>query len=245
MTPLDCENFRSDQLERAFKPRESDASGAEAPHDEACEACGRWRQRQRQIVGLLGQLDRYAAPEDLDRAVAEAIAADRRRDQVLQALTAERAPGVLDRLVDEEIEAGASAVVARSLAGLSRLQAPADLEDLVAERIQADRWADERRGADQQPAAAGTRTDAEPRRPQLVVVRERANAGLRAGALVAAAAVLFLSLPGLLDRDAATEQELPEPRVQLTMVASASALSPLARDLGHGLAGGATPEDLR
>ena len=259
MTPRDCETFRSFLLERALEPLAGGASASSdrerwaEEHERECEDCRMWLTRQRQVVGLVGQLDRYAAPEALDRGVADAIAADLRRGKVLQSLADERAPGVLERLVAEEIEAGASAVVARSLAGLARRSAPAELEDLVAERLHADLWSEREH--------AGRGTDRSPRRPSLLVDTEQPRLslptgpgglpagpwGLRAGALAAAAVVLVLSLPTVLQRDligssegdGSMARDLPEPRVQLTMVSSASALSPLARDLGAGLAGGA------
>lgn len=224
MASSDCRAFRLDSIAQPDRLRGPDGpssgdgvSGApwlEARHDLDCAACAAWLARQRKIVGLIGQLDRFAAPEELDRAAADAVAADQRRTSALAALEPSRAPHVLRRLVQEEVDAGASAVVARALAGLERRTAPAELEQLVRERLAAN--------ADGGP-----------------VPLEFGPRGLRPAlriGLVAAAALAILALPPLLSpQDAARDFE---PRARLTMVSSPDQLSPMASALALGLSGG-------
>ncbi|QDU64998.1 hypothetical protein [Engelhardtia mirabilis] len=224
MTSPDCEAFRHSAL---------DALESSGGHPAGCDACAAWLARQRQVAGLLGMLDRFSAPEGLDRAVAQAVAANQRRAQAFATLEPRRAPNVLRRLVQEDVEAGASAVVARSLAGLERQTAPPELALLVAERIESDR---RQRSQGVAPGARPFRDG----RPSPLVLVGRGTTPLRIG-LVAAAALLIFSLPPLMRSfkgQAEGLRSLPEPRVQLAMVTDIDRMDPLARALAAGVSGG-------
>ncbi|MEO0652582.1 MAG: hypothetical protein AAFZ65_18060 [Planctomycetota bacterium] len=122
MTPHQhCEDHRVRLLEDRHQ-----ADGRR--HLSECGACQAWFQRAERLRGTLETLAPRQAPAELDARLAHEITLGGLRRP---------APGVLDRLVEEEVGLGADAGIARALAGLPRLSAPHALESAVAREIAA------------------------------------------------------------------------------------------------------------
>lgn len=93
--------------------------------------------RSRRLERVLGSLVRRGSPEALDLRVADALGASgegdeergSRKARALQALDARTAPGVLERLLREELEAPERQRVERFSGTLERLRAPAALAE--------------------------------------------------------------------------------------------------------------------
>jgi len=131
-------------------------------HVQACAACTRALRAWPAASRALSDLPRLAAPSELDSAVVAAFHGGARTDralralgelarlsppaelaQVLEGLAREStapapqlgrapAPRVLERLVDEELQDPAKALVRRHVGGLARLEAPTALAERVA-----------------------------------------------------------------------------------------------------------------
>lgn len=93
---------------------------------------------ERRLRGVLGSLLRHGAPAALDARVAEMLsdrAGDEQRGrlkaQAIRALDVQTAPGVLERLLQEELEAPERHRAERFSGNLERLNAPAALETRI------------------------------------------------------------------------------------------------------------------
>jgi hypothetical protein len=100
--------------------------------------------RSRRLRRVLNSLIRRGAPAVLDLRVAERLGAGaprgdeehgRQKAQVLRTLDAQPAPGVLERLLREELEAPERQRVERFSGTLERLRAPAALAERIASAV--------------------------------------------------------------------------------------------------------------
>lgn len=106
-------------LPRHLPPEQLDSALAEALGVSA---------RQDRAVAALRSLGRVNPDAELDRAVEAQARAAAQQERLDDLALRQRAPGVLDRLVAEELADPAKAHVARQLENLERGRAPAELE---------------------------------------------------------------------------------------------------------------------
>lgn len=155
-----CERFQQALVEAL--PTTPGLSAELREHVQACAACARALRAWPAASRALSELPRHAAPSELDSAVVAVFHGGARTERALRALSelarlsppAELAqaldglarensaavpqlgrapaPRVLDRLVDEELQDPAKALVRRHVGGLARLEAPASLAERVA-----------------------------------------------------------------------------------------------------------------
>lgn len=202
MTPPHvCSDFRAQWA--SWSPEGApgpDSRGVLGDEVAECEDCALWMRRRRQSIGLISTLPRLQAPARLTARV--------ERELRWSAVERIPAPGVLDRLVEEEIERGGPAAPLRALGGLSRLEAPNSLDEMVRSQL------------------LTPTTEAAPRRRGTILRSVRAWAPL-----AAAAALLMILVP--VGNDAGQ----PQPRLQLRAAKSASDFGPLGSGILQGLRG--------
>lgn len=171
---------------------------------------------ERRIARILAHLPRLEAPPILADLVFDGIRADRSPlAGSLRRLSRRPAPSVLERLVDEELSTPATQRARRFVGDLERLEAPQELEDLVAVPV------------------------AERSTPRWRLLAP--SAGLAAAALVAWIAMFSPGAPGTPGTPGPSEGSPTERRFRVVRVDSASRLSPFARSFAVGLSGGAVP----
>jgi hypothetical protein len=208
-----------------------------ASHLASCEACAALAARRAALGRALGALPRVALPSALDGAVVASLHAGHREARALFALGrvsrhsapeelarrvddelplgAERgvpAPSVLERLVDEDLRDPARALARRFAGKLSRLSAPACLEQRV--------------------AVALARSQAEASR--VLASTERSRRIALAGAALALLLLVWAAAPWRALRAPAE----PGARIEIVRAHSLDDLGPTARALVDGLAGG-------
>lgn len=225
-----CQEFR----DVAFAP-----DGFASSHAQACAPCARWAARHDAREELVRSLPRLAAPATLDGRVVSALQAGARQERAIRALRElsrvstpreldrvvagvadvagapasalsglrANAPSVLDRLVSEELVDPAQARVRRFVGSLPRLHAPCELEALVAHGVA---------GADRARSAP------------------RSRARLVWGTLAAAALILAVAAPILVDRSIRESRH----SFRVERVESIGALDPLAYGLLDSVSGG-------
>ena len=172
-------------------------------------------------LSALRSLSRLEAPEALEQRVRARL--EQEWDQAprlsqssaaglahVVSMSEAQAPGVLDRLVDEELADPAARSAERFVGNLTRLAAPAELEARVIEELLV---------GDAQPVQGGTSA---PRRAWI--------------GLVAAAAAVLLWL--FIGPEKEPESPFARPRLRRVYADSFQGLNPLARGLGGALAGG-------
>ena len=210
------------------------ADSALVPHAGECAECAQWLVRHRRLVGILGALDRYPAPIELDSAVMdELIVGTARLVEGILELPRLQAPDELGYQLEESL-LGSPALM-RALNTLKPLPAPNVLDRLVDEDLQ-DPAAVTRRFAGQLTRLSGPRGLAGrleaslPSATSQRIVRRVVRFG--AGGL-AAAMLVSVFLP--LFKDSGNQG--PINRFVVVEVQSLASLDPLAQSLLTGLAG--------
>ena len=159
-----CLQFRADALV-AFGPGSPGSlPRAASDHADSCAACRAWVESNRRLTRALGVLERHMAPAELDERVAfdsrlhpvvaalrslgprtpppeldDAVDAEveaARHGEAAGPGSGMQAPGVLERLIGEELADPPKARARRFLGSLSRQTAPAALDSLVADVLE-------------------------------------------------------------------------------------------------------------
>jgi hypothetical protein len=212
MIPEPC-----NELRREFESLDA-LPGVDAQvHLQGCAECRGWIAQRSRIEGALRTLTRLPAP----CALTDAVTGWLERERTLSELSRQSPPAVLKRLVDEEVQEGATALCERTLRGLPRHGAPAELEALVARQLVAPR---------RQPAPAGLARASSPQRAALAAPQR--------APWIAAAAALLLIVTWQQGADEGGDQR-PAPRRTLVLVSTPQAVSGLSASLAYGLGGGA------
>lgn len=230
--PPNCSELREAHLVR-------DESGP-APsglelHVRDCAACAAWLERHTQLTGVLGSMDRFAAPDALDDDVRTALEVGTARlvESILE-LPRVPAPAELDARLAESLDA--SPAFLRCFDDLAPKAAPAVLDRLVDEELR-DKAALTRRFTRSLTRASGPRALAE-RVEEALQAPGRTPAWRRmAAGSLAAAALVVVSLP-LFDTVEASPPGVPTGSTILVQrVDSLQDLDPFARGFVLGLTG--------
>lgn len=228
-TPKPCSELRESYLVRQERTQEPCAF---EHHSSECAECGRWLERHRQLVGVLGAVGRYPAPAELDSAVIdELIVGTARLVEGILELPRLAAPQELEGRIEREIAERSD--LGRTLDGLHRHKAPSVLDRLVDEELR-DPAAVTRRMAGSLPRQRGPRDLGERVAQSVASVQRRSfrRIPLVVGSMAAAVVIAF-SVPKVMGAESKPEGQ----RFQMVSVDSLRGLDPLAQDLLSGLTG--------
>lgn len=230
-TPQLCSDLRETHL---VSEECSKADSALVLHARECGLCQEWLARHRRLVGVLGALDRYPAPIDMDSAVMDELIVGTARlvDGILE-LPRLHAPDELAEQLQEELLG--SPVLMRALNTLRPISAPSVLDRLVDEDLR-DPAAVTRRFAGQLSRLSGPRGLASRIEASLPGASSQGlvRRVLRYGAGgVAAAVLIVVSLPFLQESPNQPERS----RFVVVEVQSLASLDPLAQSMLLGLTG--------
>jgi hypothetical protein len=217
------------------------ANSVLVPHARECAECAQWLIRHRRLVGVLGALDRYPAPVELDSAVLdELIVGTARLVEGILELPRLHAPDELGEQLAKDL-LGSPALM-RALNTLKPLSAPSVLDRLVDEDLR-DPAAVTRRFAGQLSRLSGPRGLAGRLEASLPSASSQrfVRGLLRFGAGgVAAALLVFVTLPLF----KSSTNQVPSSRFVVVEVQSLASLDLLAQNLLTGLTGGNEPLSL-